>query len=66
MGVQDRDWYAEHQRKRESAPHQNAPRNTETPQLRDLPGVNWHWTVKLMAYGLTLLAILIAIRHFKG
>lgn len=83
MGIWDRDWYAEHLRKRDGyreradfrrskapdgrdAPHQRTPRNTETGQLRDLPGVNWHWTIKLIAYGLTLLVILIVIRHFKG
>jgi len=41
-------------------------RNTNPPQLRDLPGVNWHWTIKLIAFAFILLALLIVIRQVKG
>jgi len=46
-------------------PSREVPRNTGTPELRDVPGVHWHWTVKVIVYGLALLATLIVIRQFK-
>lgn len=33
------------------------------PQPPDIPGSEWHWTVKLIAFGLVMTLLLVAAKH---
>ncbi|WP_405124701.1 hypothetical protein ACEPMY_01235 [Ralstonia pseudosolanacearum] len=71
MSIQDREWYQEELRRK--AQQKNATREIEQPQriereagrqpLRDIPGANWHWSVKLIALGWLLVLIMMAMRY---
>lgn len=65
-----------HDEKKDSAWRRPASESTDTrksfqrvphnPKNRppDLPGVEWHWTVKLLAFGLVMTVLLVAAKHF--
>ena len=41
---------------------QHVPHNPKN-RPPDLPGVEWHWTVKLVAFGLVMTVLLVAAKH---
>lgn len=46
-------------------PSREVRRHTKTPELSDLPGSGWHWTVKVIFLGCALVLILMAMRYIK-
>lgn len=77
MGVYDRDWWREHYNKHHGGKKKQHPENAENtrkafkdvphnPKSRppDLPGADWHWTVKLIAFALAMTVFLVAAKHF--
>ena len=76
MGIQDRDYYREeHARKHgetdyDSRSGRYRPRRATHLRiarrgLRDLPGADWHWSLKLLIW-LTLACLLLAVfKHFR-
>lgn len=62
MGVQDRDWYHDHrdkQRAEEAAP-------PPKPAPPEMPGADWHWTVKLMFVTWCLMLLYLASKLAMG
>lgn len=45
------------------APFRQNSQDADGNRPGDLPGANWHWTVKLIALGWMLMMILMAIRY---
>lgn len=74
MGIYDRDWWREHSKKHHgNKKKEEPPEDTQaafqdvphTPKRRppDMPGVDWHWTVKLIAFALAMTVFLVLAKH---
>ncbi|WP_455155297.1 hypothetical protein [Cupriavidus campinensis] len=73
MGVYDRDWWREHYNKHHGPQAQQPEQDTEAafqhvahqPKKRppDMPGVDWHWTIKLLAFCGFATVMLILAKH---
>ena len=71
MGIQDRDYYREHWRKRQQAEAAEQAKTSEAdsgshPLRRtgppELLGANWHWSLKLLVW-LAIAVLLLAGRR---
>ena len=62
MGIYDRDWWKDHRAQQERAKNEAPPDGTPT----DLPGKDWHWSVKLLFLGWCAMVLYLAAKLAMG